>query len=233
MTHLLGGRVTHDPGPGHRSGIEPVMLAASLPAKPGEFVIDAGTGSGAALLCLAARVPAVAGLGVELDAARAALAECNRAANSLDRLRILAADVCSTALPPSDHAMANPPWHDTEGTASPDAGRNLARRRRDGLLHAWAAALAASLRHRGTLTLVVSAGVAAEALAAIGAVCGSLALLPLWPRADMAAKLVLVRGVRGGRAPTRVLPGLVLHEADGRFTPAADAVLRDAAALPL
>jgi tRNA1(Val) A37 N6-methylase TrmN6 len=43
---------------------------------------------------------------------------------------------------------------------------------------------------------------------------------------------VLVRGVRGGRAPFRLLPGLVLHQADGGFTPAAEAVLRGGAALP-
>ncbi|MCX7383228.1 MAG: SAM-dependent methyltransferase, partial [Alphaproteobacteria bacterium] len=60
--------------------------------------------------------------------------------------------------------------------------------------------------------------------------CGSLALLPLWPRAGRAAKLVLLRGVKGGRGPFRLLPGLVLHEAGG-YTAAAQAILRDGAAL--
>ena len=56
-------------------------------------------------------------------------------------------------------------------------------------------------------------------------------MLPLWPKAGVAAKLVLARATKAGRGPFRLLPGLVLHEADGRFTPAADAVLRDGAAL--
>ena len=37
---------------------------------------------------------------------------------------------------------------------------------------------------------------------------------------------MLVAARRGARGSSRLLPGLVLHEADGRFTPAAEAVLR-------
>ncbi|MDE2577133.1 MAG: SAM-dependent methyltransferase, partial [Rhodospirillales bacterium] len=62
--------------------------------------------------------------------------------------------------------------------------------------------------------------------------CGSLAVLPLWPRPGRAAKLVLLRAVRGGRGPSEMLPGLVLHRADGGFTAEAEAVLRGGAALP-
>jgi tRNA1(Val) A37 N6-methylase TrmN6 len=39
----------------------------------------------------------------------------------------------------------------------------------------------------------------------------------------------LLRARKGARGPAKILPGLVLHEADGRFTPAAEAILRDAA----
>ncbi len=58
---------------------------------------------------------------------------------------------------------------------------------------------------------------------------GAMELLPLWPRAGIAAKRVLLRARKGARGPAKILPGLVLHEADGRFTQAAEAILRDAA----
>ena len=58
-------------------------------------------------------------------------------------------------------------------------------------------------------------------------------MLPLWKQAGHPAKLVLVRGVKGGRTPFRVLPGLVLHDASGAFTPEADAILRLGRALAL
>jgi tRNA1(Val) A37 N6-methylase TrmN6 len=57
-------------------------------------------------------------------------------------------------------------------------------------------------------------------------------MLPLWPRAGVAAKRVILQAIKGGRGPDRILPGLVLHEADGSFTAAAEAVLRHAQALP-
>jgi tRNA1(Val) A37 N6-methylase TrmN6 len=44
---------------------------------------------------------------------------------------------------------------------------------------------------------------------------------------------VLVQGRKGSGGPLRLLPGLVLHEAGGTYTPAAEAVLRDAAGLEL
>jgi tRNA1Val (adenine37-N6)-methyltransferase len=231
---LLGGRVCHaQPRVGHRTGLEPVLLAASIPARPGERVLEAGTGSGAALLCLAARVPGLTGLGIERDSTMAAIAQANIAANGFAGIDIMVADLAD-AHPDGtfDHAFANPPWHDPAGTASSDAGRDSARRAVPGLFGLWIARLTAPLRHRGTLTLVVAAAALPACLAGIDAAgCGSPAVLPLWPKAGRAAKLLLVRGIKGGRGPCRVLPGLVLHRADGGFTPEADAILRDGGSL--
>ena len=231
---LLGGRVRHDQwATGHRTGIEPVFLAASIPAQAGELVLEAGTGSGAALLCLAARVAGIGGVGVERDAVLAGLAGQNIAANGFAGLTALAADIATLRLDGAfDHAFANPPWHDPAGTASPTPGREQARRSAPGLLAAWANRLAAPLRHRGTVTLVVPASVLPGCLAAIKAAgCGTVCVFPLWPKAGREAKLLLVRGVKGGRGPCRLLPGLVLHRDSGGFTAAADAVLRDGAGL--
>jgi len=79
---LLAGRVVYSqPRRGFRSGIEPVLLAAAVPARAQERVIEAGCGAGAGLLCLAARLPGIGGLGIERDPALAALAARNIAAN--------------------------------------------------------------------------------------------------------------------------------------------------------
>jgi tRNA1Val (adenine37-N6)-methyltransferase len=234
--HLLGGRVFYiQPAEGFRSGIEPVLLAAAIAARPGEHVLEGGSGAGAALLCLAARVPDLRGLGVERDAGLASLAARNAQANGAAGLAFVAADIA--ALPdagPFDHAFANPPYHDQRGTASPLAARAEAKRGGPGLLHAWARALAAPLRHRGKLTFILSVGSVPDCLAAMAdADCSADAVLPLWPRQGQAAKLVLVRGVKHGRSALRLLSGLVLHQADGGFTPAAEAILRDAAPLSM
>ncbi len=221
------------PATGFRSGIEPVLLAAAIPARSGETVLEAGTGAGAALLCLAARVPGLTALGVERDPALALLAARNARANGMAGVQVIAADV--DALPlrvVCDHVFANPPYHAAGGTPSPQAARRSSKQADADLFRRWIAALGALLRHRGTLTLIVPAAALPACLAALTACdCSPDALLPLWPKAGRAAKLALLRGVKAGRSPFRVLPGLVLHDADGAFTGAAEAVLRDGAAL--
>jgi tRNA1Val (adenine37-N6)-methyltransferase len=232
--HLLDGRVSYtQPRDGFRSGIEPVLLAASIPARPGERVLEGGSGAGAALLCLAARVSGVLGVGIERDERLVALATRNAAANEWPGLRFVAADM---AAPPDlrvfDHACANPPYHMAGGTPSPDASRQAAKRAAADLFSVWAMALARPLRLRGTLTFILPAALLPAGIAAFdSAGCRAAAMLPLWPRAAQAAKLLLLRGVKGGKAPMRVLPGLVLHEADGGFTAEAEAILRQGARL--
>ncbi len=233
---MLGGRVIHaQPAAGHRTGIEPVLLAAAVAARPGQRVLEAGCGSGAGLLCLAARVAGVGGLGIEIDAALAALAAENVAANGFAGLAIATADIGEfRATETFDHAFANPPWHDSAGTASPDAAKERAKRAAGDTFRLWASRLGSALRHHGTLTFVVAAAHLPACLAAFAeAACGSPAILPLWPRAGAAAKLVLLQSRRGGRGPARLLPGLVLHEQDGAFTAEAEAILRGGGSITL
>ncbi len=230
---LLGGRVAYrQPTVGYRTGIEPVLLAAAVPARPGDRVVEGGTGAGAGLLCLAARVAGVHGLGLELDPTLAGLANSNIADNRQPSLSVQVQDVTAwRSAAPFDHALANPPWHRHDGTASPQPGRRLAKVAADDLLAHWAGALAAGLRRRGTLSLIVPASCLAAAMAAlIRADCPEVSVIPLWPRAGAAARLVIVQGVRQGGGGGTLLPGLVLHAEDG-YSGEAEAILRHGAAL--
>ena len=230
---LLGGRVRYrQPRTGFRTGIEPVLLAASITAQPGERVLEGGTGSGAGLLCLLARLAGVTAVGIEQDARLAAVARANLEQNGMTRGEVMTADLLQ-ARPPGrfDHAMANPPWHDERSTVSPDALRDGAKRARSGLLAAWAGALSAMLRPGGSLTFVLSTASVANAMGAVqGAGCGAAAILPLWPRDGREARLVLVRAVKGSAGGSRILPGLTLHDATG-YAASARRVLWDGEAI--
>jgi tRNA1(Val) A37 N6-methylase TrmN6 len=232
---LLGGRVRlRQMREGLRAGHDAVLLAAAIPARPGDLVLEAGCGSGAAFLCLLARVPGVAVLAVERDAGLAALARENAALNGFAGVvTVLEGDVADPAmrrgLPRVAHGFANPPYWPA-GTRPPGALRAGATHADEVPLSAWTGFLAAGLAHRGSVTLVLPAGRFGDGVAALhGAGCGSIALLPLWPGPGVAAKRVLLAGRLGGRAPARVLPGLVLHGAESP----AESVLRDGAALPI
>jgi tRNA1Val (adenine37-N6)-methyltransferase len=235
--HLLDGRLRYaQPSAGFRSGIEPVLLAASIPAGPGNRVIEAGTGAGAALLCLAARVPGLRGIGIERNAELAELAQTNAMANGMADLVFRAADIAvvDAGIAEFHHAFANPPYHAAPGSVSPITARATAKQAEAGLFEVWAICLGRTLRHRGTLTFIVPVIAIPACLAAMAAAsCKPEALLPLWPHHGRAAKLVLMRGIKNGRGALRLLPGLILHEANGEFTPQAETILRNGAALPV
>ncbi len=235
---LLGGRVRlRQPRRGLRAGLDAVLLAAGIPARPGQAVLEAGCGSGAAFLCLAARVPGLRIVALERDAGLAALARENAAAAGL-AAEVIEGDVRDRALarrlPPCDHAFANPPFW-PGGTAPPEPGRGAmthAAGAEAASLADWARFLAAPLARRGTLSLILPAARLDAGMAALaGARCAGTLLVPFWPRMGVAARRVLLQARREGRGPARVAPGLVLHGPSEGFSPAAEAVLRDAAAL--
>lgn len=219
---LLAGRLRYrQPGEGYRTGLEPVLLAAAVPARPGERVLEAGCGAGAGLLCLLHRVPGLRARGIERDAEMAALARANLAENGL-MAAIETGDVAQVA-GAVDHAFANPPWHDPASTAAAHPARVAAKQLAAGL-GSWIGPLAACLAPRGSLTLILPATLAGEAVALLHAAgLGRTGLLPLWPRAGRPAKLLLLQARRG--RGSRILAGLVLHDAGG-LTIEAEAVLR-------
>jgi len=186
------------------------------------------------LLCLAVRVPALRALGVEREPEIAEVARQNMAANQFAAIEIRTGDVTADPLPGADHVFANPPYHSETGTLPGDKVRAVAKHAAAGLITSWIRALAVPLRRHGTLTMVLAATALPEAIAGLQAVdCPASAALALWPKPGRAAKLVLLQGVRQGKGPFRLLPGLTLHRPDGGFTEEAEAVLRYGANLAL
>ncbi len=226
---FLDGRVVADQsGAGFRSGLDAVMLAAAVLAGTDETTLELGSGAGVASLCLAARVPGCAVWGLEIDPELVRLATANaRANNQSDRVHFLAGDALQ---PPQElrcefhHVFCNPPFHAGEGQAPPDAARARALHDEAGTLADWLKAGLKRTASGGNFTAILRADRLGEALAALPE--RGLAVLPLWPKAGEAAKRVIVQSRKGARAPLALLSGLVLHEADGRYTPHADAILR-------
>ena len=234
---LLGGRIElAQPLGGYRVAVDPLLLAAAVPAQAGEVVADLGTGTGAVGLCLAVRQQACTVIGLEREPDLAALARANAERNGLDR-RVLIAQADVQALPLAegslDHAAMNPPYMPaSNATSPPDRLRRAGAIEGQASLADWIAAAWPLVRRGGSITIIHRA----DRMDEIVSHCrrcqaGGLTVIPVWPRAGQPARRVVVRQRKGDRSPLVLHPGLVLHEADGRFTAAAEAVLRDAAAL--
>lgn len=236
---LLGGRVRlRQPEEGYRAAIDPVLLAAAVPAREGEMVLEPGIGAGAAALCLAARVPGCRIVGIEKDSAIALLARDNAVLNGVaGRFSVIEGDV---AEPPAglaagsfDHVMVNPPYLAPGGTASPRLLKEAANVEQGAGLADWVGLALAMVRQKGSLTFIHRADRIEALLTALAGKAGALVIYPLWPKAGIAAKRILVQARKGITSPSRLAPGLVLHGSDGRYTEAAEAVLRGGASLEI
>lgn len=241
---ILGGRVLLvQPRRGHRVGHDAVLLAAATAAKPGERAVEFGAGVGAAGLALAARVPGLSITLLDVDEDLVALARENIERNGLtDRARAIALDVAAPArafraagLEPASAqcVLMNPPFNDpARHRLSPDAARARAHAALPINLRAWFGSAARLLAPKGVMTLIWRADGLGQALAALPPVFGGVALRPVHARPDGPAIRVLLRAVRDSRAPLAILPGLVLNDATGQPTEAAQAILREGRDLP-
>ncbi len=239
VDRFLGGRLmVRQPVSGYRSGADPVFLAASVPAKAGERVLELGCGSGVAMLCLATRVAGASVVGVERDVETAALARANMEANRLVA-EVVTADL--TQLPPGvvatgfHHVMTNPPFFDrAHGSRAVDDVRE-AGRGEEIPIGAWLDVAIRRLLPGGTLTVIQRAERLPDCLAALDERVGGIRVLPLAPRIGRPAKLTILQAVKGSKAAFRLEPPFVLHRGErhvadeNSYTSEAEAILRGGA----
>lgn len=242
---FLDGRLQiRQPATGFRAGSDAVLLAAAVGVRPGQSVLDVGSGVGTAGLCLKYRRPDCVLVGLELQNELLTAAEDNAASSGLQKetqfhLVNIAkrSDFGALEAPDGrdflefgfDHVMTNPPFYQQgRAQASPNAVRTAAHIEGDADLADWIRFCAARLKPKGSFTLIHRTDRLAEILALVAEKCGGIRVLPLWPAADVPAKRVIVQAIKGDKGPLQLLPGLVMHDAAGAPTEMAEKILRNA-----
>jgi len=237
---LLDGRIVlQQPKDGYRAAIDPVFLAAAVTARPGDRILDLGCGVGTAGLCLLSRVPGIEVTGFEIQSQLVELSRQNAARNGLkSRFEAIEGDIlalpASLSLESFDHVICNPPYL-ASGAArpSPNLSRTTANQEGEAQLNDWIEAAVALVRRKGSITFIHRADRMDTLIDGLTGPTGGLRLFPLWPKAGKAAKRVLLQSRKAAASPMIMAPGLVLHQDNGKFTDAADAILRRGEALEL
>ena len=236
----LGGRLTLvQPKRGHRVGTDAALLVAAAGDALQGRIVDVGAGIGAVGLALAQRSVLASVDLVEIDPELARLAESNAARNGLQaRVRVLRLDALNSRerreaglVVSASCVVSNPPFFEARAVrVSPDEGKArahvLAGAEAGASLSDWIQASLAILAPGGRFLMIHRPEALSAILAAIGDRLGALAVLPVHPTQSASAHRLLVAGVKGSKAPLRLAPELVLHGADGRLTPEADALHR-------
>jgi tRNA1(Val) A37 N6-methylase TrmN6 len=240
---FLGGRLRlRQLKTGHRAGHDAMLLAAATSARQGMRVVDFGAGIGAAGLAVARRVEGINLALVEIDETLANLARNNAAANSI-AADVIVLDVeagaeafAAAGLAPdsADAVLMNPPFNDSaRHRASPHAARASAHVAGEDMLDRWIHAARRVLKSGGVLTMIWRADGITEVLAALDRGFGSLAILPVHGEASAPAIRILIRAVKGGRAPTQILPALMLNDESGLPNKQVQELLAGNGVLPL
>lgn len=235
--HVLDHKVRLlQPEKGFRTSLDSIFLAAGCPAKSGDRILDMGSGVGGAAFCLLWRVAGCHVTGVEIQPSHAELARANIILNQMEgRAEFIASDISAyRCVSPFDHVICNPPYLEA-GTYTPSAleerAMALGHEGRETSLKDWIDAGFHALKSGGSLTMIHRADMSDKIIHGLGKRFGAVEIIPLYPRIGEEAKRVMIRAIKDRKTPARLHAGLILHEADGSYTAAADAILRDGAAI--
>jgi len=221
---------------GFRTSLDSVMLAAACPAGAGDRVLDLGAGVGGASFCLLWRVKECSITGIEIQQSHADLATANIALNEAQgRAEFICADIRGyTNENRFDHVICNPPYLEAGTyTPSPSAERATALGHADEetSLNDWIDAGFRNLKSGGSLTIIHRADYTDKIIQGLGRKFGAVEIIPLYSKPAQDANRVIIRAIKDRKTPAKLHAGVILHAENGDYTAAADAILRDGAAI--
>ena len=222
---------------GHQSGTDAVLLAACLPDRASGLLLDLGCGSGVVGLGVGARCRDLRVQLVDVDADMVALARHNAVHNGLGgRVTAFACEVLAPfserqaqglGADLADVILSNPPFHPAGRVqTSPVEPRARAHVLDDDGMRQWVKTLHTSLKPKGQFVMIHRPDMLPLLLEAMQGRFGALHIRPVHGKAGRPATRILLSGVKGSRAPLTLLEPLVLHETEGRRTPADEAIAR-------
>ncbi len=239
---FLDGRLNvSQPRHGFRAGLDSVLLGAAASGKR-RRLLELGTGTGTAALVAMAHNGELTATLVDSDPEAVALAAANAHDNDFgERARTIELDVTApgkeraAAGLADDHfdaVIANPPFFDPAQGTAPSPARAEARHMTQSELEHWVKAAAAHCAPDGEAIFIHAAQALPALLQSFDSRFGDLTILPIVPREGAPATRILVRGIKGSRAPLTLLSSRALHEPEGRgFRPEFEAIFRGQARL--
>ncbi|MEQ1900935.1 MAG: methyltransferase [Devosia sp.] len=234
---FLGGRLTiAQPQKGFRAGLDSVLLGAAV--SPGSTgLLDLGAGVGTAGMVALATNPGLHAALVEFDLEMLVHLRSNIAANGLAaQARAIELDLTLPAgartaagLEPDHYTsvIANPPFYEQGQGSAPSKARAAARHMPAKALDLWVKTAASHAAPGGEIIFIHLAERLGPLLTAFEARFGAVTVLPLTPRPGGDAHRVLIRAIKGSRAPLTLLASRPLHLPEGRaFQPDFEVIFR-------
>jgi tRNA1Val (adenine37-N6)-methyltransferase len=206
-------------------GIDAVLLSSFAKAKPNEYVLDLGTGTGVIPLLIEAKTKAKYLEGIEIQKESADMAQRSVKYNGLcDKVKITHGDIKdikSLVKPGSfDVVTSNPPYMIEGGGIVPDySPKAVARHELLVNLDEIISAAAYALKFKGRFYMVHRPFRLTDIICTLR----KYKLEPktirfVQPYADKEANMVLIEAVSGGGSMVKVTDALVVYDKNGQYT---------------
>ena len=206
-------------------GMDAVLLSSFAKAKPGERVLDLGTGNGIIPILMEAKTKGEKFFGLEIQEESADLARRSVKLNELEeKIEIVtgdikeAADIFGAA---SFHVITmNPPYMtDSHGIVNPTDAKAIARHEITCSLEEMISQASKVLKCKGRFYMVHRP----FRLAEIMSLMVKYHLEPkrmrlVYPYVDKEPNIVLIEGLKGGNSRITVEPPLIVYDAPGVYT---------------
>lgn len=206
-------------------GMDAVLLSGFAKVKPGESVLDLGTGTGIIPILLSAKTEAGHLTALEIQEESADMARRSVALNGLsERISVVAGDIKEASVlfgkATFDVVTTNPPYmNENHGLKNPDLPKAIARHEVLCSLEDVVREASLVLKPNGRFYMVHRP----FRLAEIFAVMQKYKLEPkamrlVHPFADKGPNMVLIEGLKGGKSMVKIAPPLVVYKEPGIYT---------------
>lgn len=228
---------------GGRSGSDTILLSASVPAKPGETILEIGTGNGTAAIALAKQIINLRILAIDIDPINLDIAKRNVILNKLsENIQTLNEDILKKdikfninqeEIKSFDHIFMNPPYFDINKIVIPRSDQNkIAKSANFNLIDGWLDISIKLLKHNGTITIINKVSNLDQIMRKLSKY-GSLIILPLVAHQNKEADRMIINFKMGSKSNTRILNAVVLHEEGGEYSNDVEEVLRGRARIDI
>ena len=219
---------------GYRFSIDaPILAYHAVPVKPGERILDLGTGCGIMSLITAWRYPDARILAVEIQAELADLARLNVEENGFQsRITVVEGDMLRLGAdelgPPVDMVMSNPPYRKPHsGRVNPQNQRALARHEIAVSLEGLIKSMRKFLKTGGRGWMIYPVERLAELMAGMRAHhLEPKYLRMIHSRRDTDAKRCLLKVVKAAHPGLTTGPPLIIYRTKGVYTAEVASMLR-------
>jgi tRNA1(Val) A37 N6-methylase TrmN6 len=224
--YILNGKIRlFQPKNGYRVAVDPVVLASFVALKPRCKVLDVGCGTGAISLILKLKERTAEITAIDMDDGTCQICRRNAQANSLN-LEILVARAGGSYDPLEnrffDVVVTNPPFFSAESSRLSSAKKLTNFETLD--LADWISYCLGKLKNNGAFFMIHCASRIGDILETLNGV-GSIEITPLFPKYGKEAKRVVIQCKKNHKSNARILPGLFMHDADGKYSADLDGIL--------